>query len=480
MTGADIVYALVVGTLVAAAARALEHVMDDQVRPRLRAFSLPGSRWIWAVALLFTIGLIATAPTRRAVPSPAFDSVAPSSASAAAPAMALDQETLLTWTSEWATAATVRAGSLLDGVFGARLLWMWAVTGGLGAVFLIGVYVRYRWIRAHLPGARVRDHDVLLSSSIGPAVIGFRSPAIVVPHWLLERTDDEQEVVLAHECEHIRARDHQLLLLSVAGLLILAWHPAVWWMLSRLRLAMELDCDRRLLDRGLSARRYGTVLIDLAARCSRTSIASAALADGASHLERRIYAMTMTNTTRPRLAGSFTLLIASALLFTTACALHVPTDATTPDGDKAQAAAIAVSGVSMNDSTVNYSVNGRAVSAAEAKGIAPSSVKAIQITKGEQKSVVAIRTEGAASTEPVHGGRGGGLVVVKREGSPIVSSASVADPMWIVDGVVMSGFDRSMLDKADIVSVEVVKGQAAVNAYGSGAINGVILIKTRK
>jgi TonB-dependent SusC/RagA subfamily outer membrane receptor len=325
---------------------------------------------------------------------------------------------------------------------------------------------------------------VLLSSSIGPAVIGFRAPAIVVPHWLLDRTGDEQDVVLAHEGEHIRARDHQLLLSSFAGLVVLAWHPAVWWMLSRLRLAMELDCDRRLLDRGLSARRYGTVLIDLAARCSRTSIASAALADGASHLERRIYAMTNANITRPRLAGSFTLLTASALLLTAACALSVPTDVK-PAGDKALAAATEVSGVSMRDSTVAYSVNGRAVPAAEAQAIAPSTVKSIEITKGGTTSVVSIKTDGSVTSEPVRGGRGGGLVI-RRDGGPLVSSvssvssASGGEPMWIVDGIVVKTFDRSMVDIKDILSVEVLKGQAAINAYGYGASNGAILIKTKK
>src|SRR5262249_56789106 len=98
----------------------------------------------------------------------------------------------------------------------------------------------------------------------GPVVTGLVRPEIVVPRWMLQRAPSEQRVVLAHEAEHVRAGDALLLATASAAVILMPWNPALWYMLSRVRLAVELDCDARVLRGGVAAMAYGTLLIDLA------------------------------------------------------------------------------------------------------------------------------------------------------------------------------------------------------------------------
>jgi hypothetical protein len=89
----------------------------------------------------------------------------------------------------------------------------------------------------------------------------------------------------------VRAGDH--LLLAAAWLVVIAlpWHPAVWYILGRLRLAIELDCDARVLRAGASPRSTARLLIEVATHGGGSRIGALALADGPSQLELRIRAM---------------------------------------------------------------------------------------------------------------------------------------------------------------------------------------------
>ena len=59
----------------------------------------------------------------------------------------------------------------------------------------------------------------------------------------------EQELVVAHELEHARSGDPLLALAGVCAVVAMPWNVALWWQLSRLRLAIELDCDARVIAR---------------------------------------------------------------------------------------------------------------------------------------------------------------------------------------------------------------------------------------
>ena len=75
------------------------------------------------------------------------------------------------------------------------------------------------------------------------------------------------------------------------ALIAMPWNVALWWQLMRLRVAVELDCDARVL-RDADARSYGDLLLEVARPRRRLALMGAtAFAERASQLERRIRAI---------------------------------------------------------------------------------------------------------------------------------------------------------------------------------------------
>lgn len=341
----------------------------------------------------------------------------------------------------------------------------WLVTSLLALVVLALVHLRIRrarrgWAEAELLGTRVR-----IAPDVGPAVVGMLRPQIVVPRWLLARSVDEQQLVLDHEREHLGARDH--LLLGAGSLLValVPWHPAAWWILARLRLAIELDCDARVLRKGVPARTYGTLLIDLADRCTGFRVGATALADEGSHLERRLLAMKTNSTKRSMLrAGVFGTAAALALL--AACEAKVPTGPEIQAMDVASAERAATSAQMLRKTQLDsalYYVDGKAVDGKTANALTPDEIATISITKGAgARSEIVITTKAAAKA-----GSGERL--------------SLGDPLVFIDGVKANQAQLKALDPKQIVTINVIKG-AAAEAMSSdpAAKNGIIKVITKQ
>ncbi|HEV2146467.1 MAG TPA: M56 family metallopeptidase, partial [Longimicrobiaceae bacterium] len=165
---------------------------------------------------------------------------------------------------------------------------------------------RRGWRRATVAGV-----PVLVSASTGPAVVGFLRGRIVLPEWALAWDGERQRMMVEHEREHLRARDPLLLLLAFTAAAAFPWNAALWWQLRRLRLAMEVDCDARVLRRHSDVRAYGLLLLEVGRVASSGRLPLVALTEPPSFLERRIHAMT-----RPVLQGR----IRRAVLSTAICA----------------------------------------------------------------------------------------------------------------------------------------------------------------
>ncbi|HET9682517.1 MAG TPA: M56 family metallopeptidase, partial [Gemmatimonadaceae bacterium] len=213
------------------------------------------TRWAWLAASGIALVLVARAVTSSSANAATvtYSRIAlPAASKVAAPEWSLLQ-LLRDAISISATAVHVVTDSIVRAVpsgMTSLAVFFWIATSLLALVVLTFVHLRIRrarreWAEADLFGTRVR-----IAPDVGPAVVGVMRPQIVVPSWLLSRSDGEQQLVLAHECEHLRARDHLLLGAGSLVVALVPWHPAAWWMLSRLRLAIELDCDARVLRRG--------------------------------------------------------------------------------------------------------------------------------------------------------------------------------------------------------------------------------------
>ncbi|HEX6631266.1 MAG TPA: TonB-dependent receptor plug domain-containing protein [Gemmatimonadaceae bacterium] len=315
MIAAGMLYALAASLLLTLAAGAA----DRAARALGRA-----TRWVWAVAMAASLLLPAAAWWwRPAAPAPAaapaFDLAALASdaghaATPATPAL----ELLL-------ARATLRvtpgaAWSALD----VPLAGAWAAGSLLLLLSLALAQRRLRRARREWRPAMVHGAPVLVAGRTGPAVAGVWRTAVVLPEWALAADAALLGLMLAHEREHQRAADPRLLALATLAVALMPWNLALWCQRHRLRLAVEIDCDRRVLRRHPDVARYGALLLEVGRRAvAAPPLPLAALTSTTSSLERRIRIMT---TRRPRhaLARGLALLGASALAATAALAMPRP------------------------------------------------------------------------------------------------------------------------------------------------------------
>ena len=487
MTAGLLLYVALVIALAALAGWAVESLARQFGRP---------ARWAWLAASLVALGLIGrtTVVTSGSPVGETFARVAlPAATSTLTPAwsplqavrdaFALSVATIGTATDAVVRVVPRRAATLA--------LAFWLAASLLALAVLAFVHLRIRqarrdWAEAELFGTRVR-----IAPDVGPAVIGVVRPQIVVPLWLLSRSADEQQLVLAHERQHLEARDHLLLGAGCLLVALVPWHPATWWMLARLRLAIELDCDARVLRRGVPARTYGTLLVDLADRCTGFRMGATALADEGSHLERRLLAMKTTATKRSLLRAGM-LGTAAALALLAACEAKVPTGPEIDAMDVAGASK-AVTGTRMlaksqMDSSIFY-VDGREVDAKTANSLTPNQIASIDINKTGARAIIRIVTNGEAP-----GARGDGLEAPRITVQDIPDTTGRAmkvaitksrdgfdSPLVLIDGVKADNTKLQALDPKRIESIEVLKGTAAQKLSSDpAAANGIIMVTMKK
>jgi hypothetical protein len=164
----------------------------------------------------------------------------------------------------------------------------------LGSVLLLLRYVQVwrvvRALRGTAKRAVVDGVDVLVSEDLGPAVVGVRDAAVLLPRSVLDLDAPLRILVLRHEEEHRRARDTWVLFALAVAVAAMPWNLPLWWIARRARLALEVDCDARVLAAGGSATRYKQVLLLVAQRTSAAPLTPMLVASR-THLERRIVAM---------------------------------------------------------------------------------------------------------------------------------------------------------------------------------------------
>jgi beta-lactamase regulating signal transducer with metallopeptidase domain len=468
----------------------------------LRLVAKP-TRWVWGVAIAVVFALLAGAPFRAAsrVMPAAHLSIEPS---AAAPIAAPIAPSMM---SRIATGATTSLRDLVQGAerlvsprMSAYVLAAWLIVSSVLFLLLVAVYVRMRLARRAWPAIDVQGTAVRVSEHAGPAIMGLLHPEIVVPRWLLARASSEQRMALAHETEHLRARDHLLLACGSLAVVLLPWNPCVWWMFSRLRLAIELDCDARVLKQGMEPRSYGSLLIDLAEQSFGLRMGAPALVDGASHLQTRVMAMKKETHRFARVRGSIIGLAALSLVVV-ACEAKLPTSAEIDQMDvasaeKATTMAMAGSG------NVRYQIDGVNATADQAHALRPDQIVAIDVAKGvsgDAAKVIYIRTvngprrvalqadtSAAAAEFRKTQGYAANVMAGDSAGKRVKirgSQVQLADftGLFIVDGKIVDPSTFGTLDPKDIDRIDVLKGRAAIAAYNDPrAANGVIKIELKK
>jgi bla regulator protein BlaR1 len=265
-------YTVTVGTLLSLAAFGAEQVAQAR---RAQA------RWIWMLALAASLALPA------AMPSLSIELPAVGTHAGAARTVALRQLASPALTpAAWAPRQSAPAASRVDIDSLLKLAWM--ATSACMLAALAGCALTLAWRQRRWAEAKLAGAAVLVSDDIGPAVVGLLRYRIVVPAWLVRAPAQQQRLVIAHEQAHLAAADPQMLTLALLALVAMPWNLPLWWQWRRLRLAVEVDCDARVLAAGHDLRRYGAALIDVGARHSGFAGSVAAMAASRSSLEHRI------------------------------------------------------------------------------------------------------------------------------------------------------------------------------------------------
>jgi len=278
-----------------------------------RALHLAGraTRWAWVAALVASYVVPAAAWLRPsafgALPVPLAQPVVAGLAATGAPS---DPQQV--------GGALPATPSFSLGDLDATLTWAWGLSSAALLLSLGVAALRLAALRRGWRSASVDGWAVLVSDNVGPAVAGLWRPRVVLPEWALRLGEAERRLMLAHEDEHVRARDPCLLVAATAALLLAPWNPVVWWQVRRLRLAVEMDCDARVLARAGDAPAYGELLLRVGQRRARLPLGAPALGEPVSFLGRRIRRM-VTALPRWRWAGATAAGIVAAAAIIAAC-----------------------------------------------------------------------------------------------------------------------------------------------------------------
>jgi len=133
----------------------------------------------------------------------------------------------------------------------------------------VGILARLGWLllgltrlRSLLRCAEVVREGLAISSEVaGPVTFGFRRPVILLPPSVLALSPEAQAAIMAHEEAHIRRRDWLYSLSEEFVLCILWFHPAMWILISRIRLAREQVVDFEASRKSASRQVYVEALL---------------------------------------------------------------------------------------------------------------------------------------------------------------------------------------------------------------------------
>ena len=228
-----------------------------------------GRRWVWVAAGVGTVLL----PAVRLLAGGGGDGAGPVGGVVALEPLAV----------------TVSGDSVLHSMDDALLLGWVAVSALLVVGALVGA-ARFAWRRRGWEEGTLLGRRVMWTRDSGPAVVGLVMSRIALPAWVAGAGRARQELILEHEEEHLRAHDVQLRFFAALLLFAFPWNPALWIQYHRLGLAVELDCDRRVMSRWPNRRQlYGDLLLRVGAGGGALpGMAVAALAERRSLLEQRI------------------------------------------------------------------------------------------------------------------------------------------------------------------------------------------------
>jgi TonB family protein len=153
--------------------------------------------------------------------------------------------------------------------------------------------------------------------------VEFQAPVLLRPPGFADACEPEDFLAaLAHECAHIKRHDFRKNLIYEAAGLVAAFHPAIWFIKSRIAQTREMICDQMVAESLVAPREYAGALLRLAAMVSGSQPAATPAIGifDANILEERIMAIEIRKHAIGRVLKSVLIAPAAILLFSTAVA----------------------------------------------------------------------------------------------------------------------------------------------------------------
>jgi bla regulator protein blaR1 len=266
-----ILYANIVGALVGVAALLIERALPASW-PR---------RWLWCLVIPFSMFIVGYYRVHHnwAVASALPQPQALASGSATAPG------SLSILNLEW---------WMHTSAYDMVITRVWLTTSALLIAWaLVNAWRVWRIVRLSRRQADPRQSSlvdgipIVVTDVVGPATVGVVRSNVLVPRWVLALPAAQRQYVLRHEEEHRRAHDGIVLFLASLPLVLAPWNLALWWYLRRLSLAVEIDCDKRVVGVLGDPHAYGALLLRVAEAGSRGPRLQPAFL-GIGMLERRL------------------------------------------------------------------------------------------------------------------------------------------------------------------------------------------------
>ena len=196
----------------------------------------------------------------------------------------------------------------------------WALIAGVALRILrVGVGLwrlrRLRRTGRHAPMCAVHEDvqrllrtraEIRYVPSGQPVTFGFRQPVVLLPEMLRSQSEDIQRVVLCHELFHVRRRDWVWVVAEEIVTAVLWFHPAVLWLISRVRLAREEVVDELTVLATSERRAYMEALLVFADAVTQAPAAAFARR---RHLFRR-----MVLISKERVMSSRRILVSAAAM----------------------------------------------------------------------------------------------------------------------------------------------------------------------
>jgi TonB family protein len=226
-----------------------------------------------------------------------------------------------------------------------------------------GAALRFLWIGAGL--LRLRRHRLdarmltippvrfsnprvrwFVSNTVGgPVTFGFLNPSILLPARVVELDADLREAIAHHELAHVRRRDWLFVLLEESIRSLLWFHPAIWFVLSRIQLAREQVVDAEVVGLTRDRERYLDALVAVAAQRLLPDVAPAPLFLKKRQLAVRVAAVLKeTRMSKPRTFLSFATVCSAALVAARLAVWMFPMQAPAQTTVSAQRASIVADG----------------------------------------------------------------------------------------------------------------------------------------